>query len=220
MAILTIRIVPDPVLFKKARKVAKIAPYHKKLADDMVETMDHHHGVGLAANQVGVLERVAVVRTPEMEEPMVMVNPEIVNREGEREVEEGCLSVPGYRGMVTRSEKVRAKYQSLDGKPLKVDADDLLAQALEHEIDHLNGILYLDHLTSHDTLHKVDEHPPGEGEEDEEASHPPDPDPEFAALHLRLHGLDGGQDDGKDDAGPDSTGVREAPAQETVSSAG
>ena len=103
MAILTIRLAPDPILFKKARKIAKITAQHKKLAQDMVETMTEHHGVGLAANQVGVLERLCVVQTPDMEEAMILVNPEIVKREGEREVEEGCLSVPGYRGMVIRA---------------------------------------------------------------------------------------------------------------------
>ena len=79
---MTIRLVPDPVLFRKARKIAKITPQHKKLALDMVETMTAHHGVGLAANQVGVLERICVVQTPEMEEAMILVNPEIVKREG------------------------------------------------------------------------------------------------------------------------------------------
>ncbi len=154
---------PDPVLFRKARKIAKITPQHKKLALDMVETMTAHHGVGLAANQVGVLERICVVQTPEMEEAMILLNPEIVKREGEREVEEGCLSVPGYRGMVTRSEKVRARALDLNSKQFKVDADDLLAQALEHEIDHLNGIMYMDHLVAHTKLYPVKE----AGEDDE-----------------------------------------------------
>ena len=163
MAVLTIRLVPDPVLFRKARKIAKITPQHKKLALDMVETMTAHHGVGLAANQVGVLERICVVQTPEMEEAMILLNPEIVKREGEREVEEGCLSVPGYRGMVTRSEKVRARALDLNSKQFKVDADDLLAQALEHEIDHLNGIMYMDHLVAHTKLYPVKE----AGEDDE-----------------------------------------------------
>jgi peptide deformylase len=202
VAVLTIRTVPDPVLFKKARKVAKIAPRHKKLTDDMVETMDHHNGVGLAANQVGVLERVAVVRTPEMEEAMVLVNPEIVRQEGEREVEEGCLSVPGYRGIVRRSLKVRVRAQSLDGKQFKRDAEELLAQALEHEIDHLNGILYMDHLISHETLRKVDESPDEELEEGDSDgpdsdepdsgsghSHAEGADSSFEELHRRLHGI-------------------------------
>ena len=198
MAVLTIRLVPDPVLFKKARKVAKITPQHRKLALDMVETMTEHHGVGLAANQVGVLERICVIQTPELEEALVLVNPEIIKREGEREVEEGCLSVPGYRGMIIRAEKVRARAMDLDFKQFKVDADDLLAQALEHEIDHLNGIMYMDHLVAHTKLYPVKE----AGEDDEfgaeyerehehghEHGHPNDP--QFDALHSRLHEIRG-----------------------------
>ena len=198
MAVLTIRLVPDPVLFRKARKVAKITPQHKKLALDMVETMTEHHGVGLAANQVGVLERICVVQTPDMEEAMVLVNPEIVKREGEREVEEGCLSVPGYRGMVIRAEKVRARALDLDSKQFRVDAEELLAQALEHEIDHLNGIMYMDHLVAHTKLYPVKE----AGEDDEfgaehEHEHEHDDenehgrDPHFDALHDRLHEMRG-----------------------------
>ena len=165
MALLTIRLVPDPILFRKARKVAKITALHRKLASDMIETMNEHHGVGLAANQVGVLERVCVIQTPDMEEAMVLVNPEIVEAEGEREVEEGCLSVPGYRGMVIRSERVRARALNLDSKRFKVDAEDLLAQALEHEIDHLNGIMYMDHLVAHTTVYKIVEQSDGSEED-------------------------------------------------------
>ena len=195
MAILNIRVVPDPILFRKARKVAKITEQHKKLALDMVETMTEHHGVGLAANQVGVLERICVVQTPEMDEAMVLVNPEIVKKEGQREVEEGCLSVPGYRGMVVRSEKVQARALDLNSKRFKVDAEDnLLAQALEHEIDHLNGIMYMDHLVAHSKLYPVRE----AGEDDEfgaeherdvehEHSHEHVHDQSFDSLHRRLH---------------------------------
>ncbi len=203
MAVLTIRLVPDPVLFRKARKIAKITPQHKKLALDMVETMTAHHGVGLAANQVGVLERICVVQTPDMEEAMILVNPEIVKREGEREVEEGCLSVPGYRGMVIRSDKIRARALNLDSKQFKVDAEELLAQALEHEIDHLNGIMYMDHLVAHTKLYPVQE--AGEDDEfgaeyereDDEDGHEHEPehghvhDPGYEALHRRLHDMRG-----------------------------
>ena len=193
MAVLTIRIVPDPVLFKKARKVAKITPGHKKLAEDMVETMHEHSGVGLAANQVGSLEKVAVIQTPDMEDAMVLVNPEIVKQKGEREIEEGCLSVPGWRGIVTRSETVQARYMGLDGKRAKIKADDLLAQALEHEIDHLNGIVYTDHLLSHRPEHfyKIPEPTLEEGQVDgpgDEHEHENTQNSEFEALHRRLHG--------------------------------
>ena len=201
VSILNIRLVPDPILFRKARKVAKITNQHRKLADDMVETMTEHHGVGLAANQVGVLERICVIRTPEMEEAMVLVNPEIVKREGEREVEEGCLSVPGYRGMVVRAEKVRARALNLDSKQFKVDAEgDILAQALEHEIDHLNGIMYMDHLVAHTKLYPVRE----AGEDDEfgaehevedeqEHDHGHVHDTSFDDLHRRLHAMNLGE---------------------------
>ena len=206
LAVLTIRLAPDPILFRKARKIAKITAQHKKLAHDMVETMTEHHGVGLAANQVGVLERICVVRTPEMEEAMILVNPEIVKREGEREVEEGCLSVPGWRGMVLRSEKVRARALGLDSKAFKVDAEELLAQALEHEIDHLNGIMYMDHLIAHTKLYPVreageddefgaeyeldDEDDTGhEDGEDHERHHHHDPG--FEDLHRQLHAMRG-----------------------------
>ena len=201
MAVLTIRLAPDPILFKKARKIAKITAQHKKLAADMVDTMTEHHGVGLAANQVGVLERICVVRTPDMEEAMILVNPEIVKKEGWREVEEGCLSVPGYRGMVIRSEKIRARALDLDAKPFRVDADELLAQALEHEIDHLNGIMYMDHLVAHTKLYPVQE----AGDDDEfgaeyerEHDHPEQQhqhNPEFDALHRRLHEMRGDSDE-------------------------
>lgn len=158
MAVLEVRLAPDPVLFRKARKIGKITAQHRRLAGDLVETMEFHSGVGLAANQVGVLERIAVIRTPEMEEALVLVNPEIVRREGERQVEEGCLSVPGYRGIVWRAERVRARAWDLKAKSFKVDAENnLLAQALEHEIDHLNGVMYMDHLVAHTRLYRVDE---------------------------------------------------------------
>jgi peptide deformylase len=203
VALLTVRLLPDPILFRKARKVAKITAQHRKLASDMIETMNEHHGVGLAANQVGVLERVCVIQTPEMEEAMVLVNPEIVEAEGEREVEEGCLSVPGYRGMVIRSERVRARALNLDSKRFKVDAEDLLAQALEHEIDHLNGIMYMDHLVAHTTVYKIVEQSDGSEEDakyeteddghnhNHEHGHDNTHNGEFDALHQRLHEMRG-----------------------------
>ena len=159
MTILNMRVVPDPILRKHANKVSKILPGLKKIASDMVETMHSHHGVGIAANQVGSLEKIAVIQTPDMEEPLVLVNPEITRREGEREVVEGCLSLPGYRGMVKRSIKVRAKALGLDGKVVRINADELLAQALEHETDHLNGVLFIDHLVSPDSLWKISDEP-------------------------------------------------------------
>ena len=128
--------------------------------------MHAEQGVGLAANQVGSLQKVAVIQLPDWDEPLVLINPEIVKREGEREVVEGCLSIPGYRGMVKRSEKVRARALGLDGKVIRINAEGLLAQALEHETGHLNGSLYVDHLVSADQLWKLT-YEPGEGTEEE-----------------------------------------------------
>ena len=177
LAILEMRILPDPILRRKAIKIAKITPQLKKLVENMVETMRDQSGVGLAANQVGSLQKVAVIETPDMEEPMVLINPEIMKTEGERQVIEGCLSVPGWRGTVNRSEKVRVKAMGLDGKAYRLNAEDLLAQALEHEIDHLNGILYIDHLANHESLWKISEHAEEDDEfedEDDEAEEPAD----------------------------------------------
>ena len=168
MTALPMRIVPDPILRQKAKRVSAITPSLKRLIDDMIETMHDAHGVGLAANQVGVLQRVIVIQLPEDEEPRVFINPEIVRREGEREVEEGCLSIPGYRGLVKRSVKVRAKGLDSKGKVVRVNADELLAQALEHEIDHLNGTLYIDHLVDRDKLWK--EEPENDAEEEPQES--------------------------------------------------
>ena len=127
----------------------------KQFTDDMIETMHAELGVGLAANQVGSLQRVAVIQLPDWEEALVLINPEIIRREGEREVEEGCLSIPGYRGVVKRSVSVRARAIGLDGKVIRIKADGLLAQALEHETGHLNGSLYIDHLVSPDSFYKI-----------------------------------------------------------------
>lgn len=161
------RLVPDPILRRQAKKIGKILPGLKKLAADMVDTMHSHHGVGLAANQVGSLQKVVVIQTPDMDEPLVLVNPEITRREGEREVVEGCLSLPGYRGMVKRSVQVRARALGLDGKVIRLNAEELLAQALEHETDHLNGVLFIDHLVSPDSLWKISDEPQDDEEEDE-----------------------------------------------------
>ena len=171
MTVLKMRLVPDPILRQKAKKLGKIPANVKKLVSDMLDTMYDERGVGLAANQIGSLQKVAVIQTPEMEEALVLINPEIVKQEGEREIEEGCLSIPGYRGLVKRSVSVRARARGLDGKVIRINADELLAQALEHEIDHLNGILYIDRLVSPDDLWKI---PPvgedGEGQEEQESA--------------------------------------------------
>ena len=168
MTVLRMRIVPEPILRRKANKVGKTPGNIKKLVNDMIETMHDERGVGLAANQIGSLQKVAVIQTPEMEEALVLINPELVKQEGEREVEEGCLSIPGYRGMVKRSVSVRARALGLDGKVIRINAEELLAQALEHEIDHLNGILYIDHLVSPDSLWKIELVPEDQSDDEEE----------------------------------------------------
>ena len=156
MAVHPIVYLPDPVLREKAKRVPKIDASIRRLVEEMVESMHAANGVGLAAPQIGVSLRVIVIGLPD-EEPFALINPEIVRVSGERRVEEGCLSVPGYRAELTRSLKVVAKGLDLDGKEIrKKGKDDLLAQALEHEIDHINGTLYIDHLPSLDLLEKVD----------------------------------------------------------------
>jgi peptide deformylase len=155
MAVLPIRTLPDPVLRRKTRRVTTIDKSVKKLVADMLETLHADEGrVGLAAPQVGVSLRVTVIGLPE-EDDIILINPEIVRRKGERLVSEGCLSVPGYYGELKRAEAVTAKGLDISGKPVRVRAEGLLAQALEHEIDHLDGKLYIDHPGCLDTLRKV-----------------------------------------------------------------
>ena len=151
-----IRTLPDPVLKQKAKRVRTIDGSIKKLIRDMIETMHSEPGrVGLAAPQIGVPLRVIVIGIPE-EEDIAIINPEIVRSRGERSIDEGCLSVPGYFGQIKRAESVTVKGRDQDGKEIRIKAEGLLAQVLEHEIDHLNGVLYLDHLESLEQLRKVE----------------------------------------------------------------
>ncbi|HUV55717.1 MAG TPA: peptide deformylase [Dehalococcoidales bacterium] len=156
MAVLTMCHFPDPVLKQKAKRVSIIDKSVQKLIDDMVETMQQVGGVGLAAPQVGVSRRVVVLQMPD-EEPIAIINPEIVKRRGEREVSEACLSVPGYAGKIKRSASVTVKGLNRQGKPIRIKATNLMAQALEHELDHLNGTLYINHIESQDNLFKVEQ---------------------------------------------------------------
>jgi len=160
MAVLPILTLPDPVLRQKAKRVKTIDSSIKKLIANMLETVRADPGrAALAAPQVGVSLRVIVIDIPGAEN-VVLINPEIVKRSGERLVTEGCLSVPGYFGEIKRSEQVTAKGRDASGKEIRIKADELLAQALEHEIDHLNGMLYIDHLESQEQLHKVEDETP------------------------------------------------------------
>lgn len=158
MSIRKIRIYPDPILRRKCRTIRRIDDDVRKLAADMVETLIDAEGVGLAANQVGALKRIIALNLPE-EEPYWLVNPEIIRTEGQRAITEGCLSVPGYEGLVNRSVRVTARALDQAGSKWRVTAEELLAQALEHEIDHLNGIMYMDHLLEHEKLRKLGEEP-------------------------------------------------------------
>jgi peptide deformylase len=156
MAVLHIRTLPDPILRKKTRRVSAIDRSIKKLVADMRETLHIDAGrVGLAAPQVGVSLRITVIGIPD-EEDIILINAEIVRRKGQRLVSEGCLSIPGYVGQLYRAESVTARGLDLDGKEIRIKADGLLAQALEHEIDHLNGVLYIDRLESMDVLRKIE----------------------------------------------------------------
>ena len=157
MSVLPILELPHPALRQRARKVRGVTPSVLRLAYDMVDTLRDAGGVGLAANQVNSLRRVIVIQLPDEDETArIYINPEIVHREGEREVEEGCLSIPGYKAYINRS--VWVKFNALDhmAMQVKLKADELLSQVLEHEIDHLNGILYIDHMESHQKLIKIE----------------------------------------------------------------
>lgn len=154
MAILPIRLLGDPILREKGRRLTLDqlrSVSIQRLIDNMIETMRDAHGVGLAAQQVGQPLKLLVIEHGYIEEgrdPLVLVNGEIVKCTGRRRVEEGCLSIPGYKGEVERCLRVVAKGLDRHGKEQRIRASELLAQAIEHEIDHTNGILYIDHLDS------------------------------------------------------------------------
>jgi peptide deformylase len=161
MSVLPLTTIGDAVLHQKAKRVRKIDGSIQKLIDDMIDTMHDIGGAaGLAAPQVGVPLQVIVVEMPD-EEPVAIINPEIVKSVGEHEVGEGCLSLPGYKGTLKRFEKVTVKGRDRHGKEIRIKADGLLAHALQHEIDHINGVVYVDRLESTDDLVAI-------GAEDEE----------------------------------------------------
>lgn len=148
MALLPILHYPDPRLHQSATPVTEFTAELKQLAEDMTETMYAAPGVGLAAPQVNVHQRLIVVDVSEDKNGlMVLVNPQIIAREGEQEYEEGCLSVPGVYSKISRAARVKVKAQDLDGAPFEVEADGLLAVCLQHEIDHLDGKVFVDYLS-------------------------------------------------------------------------
>ena len=161
---------PHSILRHRARSVATIDKAVFRLADDLMDTLVDSGGVGLAANQIGSLRRVIALKMPDDQDPSVYINPRIVHREGVREVSEGCLRFPDHYGIVQRSMWVRVTGLDRKTNVFRICADGLLAQAFEHETDHLDGILFIDHLLSHQHLFEYpdDEEVESEGESSDE----------------------------------------------------
>ena len=160
MAIRKIREMGDKILTMSCKEVKEMTPRLKELVEDMLETMYDVYGVGLAAPQVGVLKRIVVVDVGE--EPIVLINPRIVDKSGEQTGDEGCLSIPGKVGVVTRPQYVKVAALNKHMEPIEVEGRDLLARAICHELDHLDGVLYVKHVEG--TLRNVESK-----EEEEEA---------------------------------------------------
>jgi peptide deformylase len=149
LSILSILEFPDERLRKKAVPVQKVDDKVRKLVDDMLETMYESRGIGLAATQVNVHQRIVVIDTSEEKDaPLCLINPEIVEKDGVKEGEEGCLSVPGFFEKVTRAEHIIVKALNRDGEPFELNARDLLAVCIQHELDHLDGKLFVDYLST------------------------------------------------------------------------
>lgn len=142
MAIRNVRVLGDEILRKRSREVLDINDRLLELLDDMNETMRKEDGIGLAAVQVGILKRAVVVDVGQG--PIYMINPEIISREGSAVDEEGCLSIPGENGKVLRPAKITVNYMDREGNKVSLDAEELLARCICHEVDHLDGILFID----------------------------------------------------------------------------
>jgi peptide deformylase len=161
MAVRPIVLANDPMLRRKSKKVKDFGQALQVLIDDMVETMQAANGAGLAAPQIGVLERVIVVQLPEDEEDpqsgklFALCNPQIVRADGEEEGDEGCLCLPGYVGEVKRATSVTVKAQDLRGRKVRIKAEGFLARVFQHEVDHLDGILYIDRVESPDKIRRI-----------------------------------------------------------------
>lgn len=164
MAILEVLTFPNPVLRRKSKAVEKVTDEYKKFVDDMLETMYSQRGIGLAAPQVGRLERIIVIDTRPRDEsryededqteleknipqPLILINPEIVEKDGETTYPEGCLSIPSYFEEVKRAEHIKVRMLNLDGETVEFEADGLLSICIQHEIDHLDGKLFIDRLS-------------------------------------------------------------------------
>ena len=147
MATRIIRVIGDPVLNKTSKTVTDFGKKTTELVEDMLDTMYEAQGVGLAAPQVGILKRIVVIDVSEEgDEPIVLINPEIIETSGEQRGAEGCLSVPGKAGEVVRPNVVKVRAQDLEGNWFEIEGEELLARAFCHEIDHLNGVLYTEHV--------------------------------------------------------------------------
>lgn len=157
MALRTIRVQGDPVLEKECREVKEITPKITELIDDMLETMYDACGVGLAAPQVGVLRRIVVIDVGEG--PIIMINPEIIETSGEQTGDEGCLSVPGKAGTVVRPNYVKARFLGEDMEEYEIEGEELLARAICHELEHLDGHLYTERVIGqlHDVVYEEEE---------------------------------------------------------------
>ncbi len=148
MALLDILVYPDPLLRRKALSVTTFDDDLRRFAGDMVETMYHAPGIGLAATQVSDMRRIVVIDVSENhDDPHVFVNPTIVRREGTQEFEEGCLSLPGVFASINRAEQVSVRAMDLNGVPFEIEADGILAVCIQHEIDHLDGKVFVDYLS-------------------------------------------------------------------------
>ncbi|PWU00687.1 MAG: peptide deformylase [Candidatus Melainabacteria bacterium] len=152
MAKLQLRYYPDQVLMEKAKKISRFDASVRKLAQDMLDTMYENNGVGLAAPQVGVSQRIMVIDVSgedEPNKPIVFINPQIIKKEGELVGLEGCLSFPGVFFEVKRANRIVVRYQNLSGKEVKLEAEgDLLCRAIQHEVDHLDGEIFIDKAVS------------------------------------------------------------------------
>ncbi|MCB9101146.1 MAG: peptide deformylase [Anaerolineales bacterium] len=176
MPIRQIVYINDERLRQKAKKIKQFSPSLKKLAQDMLETMRAYDGVGLAGPQIGVMQRIFVAEIPSPNDDAephpqsgrsyILVNPEIVkSSEALVEGQEGCLSIPNWQGLVERPEWVEVKAQNIDGRKIKLKVDGYLARIFSHEIDHLNGVLFFDHITNQEKLWEISpKDPPGGSE--------------------------------------------------------
>ena len=148
MALLEILHYPDPRLRNRAKRVTEVTDEIRRLVDDMIETIHAAPGIGLAATQVNVAKRVITVDvSEERNQPLALINPEVIEQRGQVELEEGCLSVPGVYEVIQRAEWIKAKAWDRSGEPFEIEAEGLLAVCIQHEVDHLEGKLFVDYLS-------------------------------------------------------------------------